>query len=197
MFGCIHTAAKLHGNASLWICFFRKNTLPIASSTSQSQRHVCNSVTEPPAVPFGLEGRELALAEDAAHSYEPSGRDIMNALGQIARNMVVKDELRAEITEALLPVYANIDAIRANSDRALAETKNLNERISALEQKRSVDVDRVTRLEKLISNIHLDNLDGPSIGASSKNDPNHCRIAFKGFITESVESRMDMVRQGV
>ena len=93
------------------------------------------SVPEPPVVPAGLEGRELALAEDAAHSFEPSGRDIMHALGQIARNMFVKDDLRAEMTEALLPVYANIEAVNAKSDRALAETKNLNARMPAIEQK--------------------------------------------------------------
>ena len=62
------------------------------------------SVPQHPVVPSGLEGRELALAEDAAHSYEPSGRDIMHVLGKIAKNIVVNEDLRAEITEALLPV---------------------------------------------------------------------------------------------
>ena len=59
----------------------------------------------------------------------------MNVLGQIAKNMVVKDDLRAEVTEALLPVYAKLDAIDAKSERALEETKNLNVRMSAIEQK--------------------------------------------------------------
>ena len=122
-----------------------------------------------------LEGRELTLAEDAAHSYEPSGRDIIDALGQIARNIAVKDDLRAEITEALFPVYASIDAINAKSDRALAETKNLNERMSSMEQKGSLDADRVARLEKRIANIHFDE-SWVSNGVSTKNDPNHCRI---------------------
>ena len=75
------------------------------------------------------------MADDVAHSFEPSGRDIMHALGQIARNMLVKDDWRAEMTEALLPVYANIEAVNAKSDRALAETKNLNARMPAIEQK--------------------------------------------------------------
>ena len=46
----------------------------------------------------GLECRELALAEDVAHYLEPDSRDIMHALGQIAKNMHVKNDLRAEIT---------------------------------------------------------------------------------------------------
>ena len=84
-----------------------------------------------------------------------------------------------------------------NSERALEETKNLHVRMSAIEQKGDMHADRVTRLEKQISNMRLDNLDGASSGISIKNDPNHCRISFKGFSTESVESRMNMVRQFV
>ena len=92
----------------------------------------------------------------------------MNMLGQIAKNMVVKHDLRAEVTEALLPVYAKLDAIDAKSERALDETKNLNARLTAIEQKGDMHVDRVTRLEKQISNMRLDNSDGAPSGISMK-----------------------------
>ena len=46
----------------------------------------------------------------------------------------------AEITEALSPVYAHVDAINSKSDRALAETKNLNARISVIGQTNNDEV---------------------------------------------------------
>ena len=39
-----------------------------------------DSMPRPPIVSSDLEGRELALAEEAALAYEPTGRDIMNVL---------------------------------------------------------------------------------------------------------------------
>ena len=69
------------------------------------------SMPRPPIVSCALEGRELALAEEAALAYEPTGRDIMTVLGNIANNMVVKDDLRVEMTEALHPVYAHLELI--------------------------------------------------------------------------------------
>ena len=46
---------------------------------------------KPPSVSSDLSARELALAEDAAHSYEHSGREILNVLDQIAKHILVKD----------------------------------------------------------------------------------------------------------
>ena len=45
--------------------------------------------------------------------------------------MVVEDDMRAEVTEVLLPAHAKLDAIDAKSER---ETKNLNERMTAIER---------------------------------------------------------------
>ena len=83
------------------------------------------ALPKPPLVPCDLAGRELALAEEAALAYEPTGRDIMQVLEQIAKNMVVKDDLRAEITEALQHVYRNLNALGAITD-------NLNARLSVI-----------------------------------------------------------------
>ena len=71
------------------------------------------------------------------------------------KNIVVKDDLRAEVSEALLPVYAKFDAIEAKSERALSETKNLNERLSMIERSSISEIDRVGRLEKKMSNLHI------------------------------------------
>ena len=70
----------------------------------------------------------------------PPGEALWMYLGQIANNIAVKDDLRAEVTEALIPVYANLDSINATSERALGETKVSNERLTAIEQKTSSEV---------------------------------------------------------
>ena len=68
--------------------------------------------------------------------------------------------MRAEITEALSPEYVHFDAINSKSDRALAETKNLNARISVVEQKNNEELERVSRFEKNVLGLQLD---GPSV----------------------------------
>ena len=59
----------------------------------------------------------------------------MHVLGKVANNIIVKDDLRAEVTEALLPVHTKLNAIDAKSERALEETRLLNERLSVVERK--------------------------------------------------------------
>ena len=108
------------------------------------------SMPRPPIVSCDIDGRELALAEEAALTYEPTGRDIMHVLGNIANNMVVKDDLRVEITEALHPVHAHMDSINAKSERALDETRVLNERLALIERDKLSDGDRVANLEAQI-----------------------------------------------
>ena len=95
----------------------------------------------------------MALAEAAAPCYEPTGRDILNVLRQIANNIVVKDDLRAEVTEALHPVYAHLDSINAKSERALDETKVLHERLAVIERNSSSEVARVAKLEAKIRTL--------------------------------------------
>ena len=139
-----------------------------------------------PLVPCDLEGRELALAEEAALAYEPTGRDIMQVLGQIAKNMVVKDDLRAEITEALQPVYTNITALGAKTD-------NLNARLSVIENKDGIIADRVVLLEAEIQKLQLSLTTSSSSRSAgsfhSKPDASSMRISFKGFTTEPPEAR--------
>ena len=59
----------------------------------------------------------------------------------------------------------------------------------------------VTELQKRVdshsklSNLQLGAPQGS--GAIDKNDPNHCRISFKGFTSESLDSRCDTVKQFV
>ena len=124
------------------------------------------------------------MAEEAARDYEPSGRDIMNVLGQIAKNMVVKDDLRAEITEALVPVYAHLQVVAAKSERALQQSMNLNERLVAIESKSLADSDRVGRLEAVVGSgdgLRVSDEFRRLFKANEAMDPAHSRIEFKGF----------------
>ena len=59
------------------------------------------------------------------------------------------------MAEALQVVYANSYVTNAKSERALDETKVLNERLPAIEQKTTPEVDRVARLESNLSNLQF------------------------------------------
>ena len=48
------------------------------------------AIPKPPVVSCDLEGTELALAGEAAFAFEPTSRDIMNVLGQIAKTWLSK-----------------------------------------------------------------------------------------------------------
>ena len=80
----------------------------------------------------------------------------MNVLGQIAKNIVIKDDLRAEVTEVLLPVYARLDALYVKSERILQGTTNLHERSMKVETvgvSPAVD-DRLMKRESQIAAMH-------------------------------------------
>ena len=142
------------------------------------------SVPRAPVIPSGIDGRKQSLAEEVARDYEPSGRDIMNVLGQIAKNMVVKDDLRAEITEALVPVYAHLQAVDAKSEKALQQSMNLNERRVAIGSKSLADSDRVGRLEAVVGSgdgLRVSDEFRRLFKANEAMDPAHSRIEFKGF----------------
>ena len=48
------------------------------------------TIPKPPVVHYDLEGQEFDFAEEAAHAYEPTSRDIMNVVGQIAKMLLSK-----------------------------------------------------------------------------------------------------------
>ena len=102
---------------------------------------------KPPILQSDLEVRELALAEDAAHSYEPSGHEILNVLDQIAKNILVKDDLRVEITEALQTISHRLDVVEDQVATARFETKALNDRLLEHAQNRAMDFACMGKIE--------------------------------------------------
>ena len=148
-----------------------------------------------PTVSCGLEGRELSLAEEAAASYEPTGRDIMHALSQIAKTMVVKEDLHAEMTEALQPISQRLDTVEDQVATARFETKALNERFAEQAAKSANDTDRVAKLESEVAQLKARLSSGvPSASKpSSANDPAFKQISFLGF--PSGYSRQGMISE--
>ena len=130
-----------------------------------------------------LEGRGLALAEEAAASYEPTGRDIMHALNQIAKSMVVKEDLRTEMTEALQPISQRLDTVEDQVATARFEAKALNERLVTQAAKSANDADRVAKLESELAQLKARLSSGiPSTSKpSSANDPAFKQISFLRF----------------
>ena len=145
------------------------------------------STPKPPIVPTDLEGRELALAENAAQSYEPSGHEILNVLGHIAKNILAKEDLRVEITEALHSITHRLDVVEDQVATARHETKALNERLLEHAQNRDIDSDRMSKLEAELAQmkVRLSSLSlshGRKAGDTAhKNDPGFSKIAFFGF----------------
>ena len=88
---------------------------------------------KPPAVPVGLQGREQALAVEAASDFGPSIRDVFTAITAVSRTMVVREEIKADVAETLMPVYARLDAFDEGIPKLGAQTSNLNERVSKVE----------------------------------------------------------------
>ena len=55
-------------------------------------------------------------------------------------------------------------------------------------------VDRVARVE---SRLEAGGGSQAGSGSTDKSDPNHLRISYKGFTTESLDARFDIVKQFV
>ena len=91
------------------------------------------SIPKPPTIPMGLEGREQALAVEAASDFGPSIRHVFTAIPAISRTMVVREEIKADVAETLMSVYARLDTFDEGIAKLGAQTSNLNERVSKVE----------------------------------------------------------------
>ena len=104
-----------------------------------------------PAVSSELVGRERELAEEAAREYEPTGRDIMAAITTMSRSMVVREEIKADIAEAVLPLNERMGHMEATLTTVQAQTANLNERLVRAETSWAKHVDRIKDLEEKLT----------------------------------------------
>ena len=77
----------------------------------------------------------------------------MNAITVMQQNMVVRDDIKADVMEALQPVHARLDSVDASANQALNETKELNERLTKQEQSSVIEFDRVGKLETEIEGL--------------------------------------------
>ncbi len=101
-------------------------------------------------------------------------------------NIVVRDDIRADIVEALQPVNARLDSVDVKTTQALNETKALHERLQTQEAGRALDVTRMSGLEEQVTEIKRQLSSGVSASAVGRpgrdpHDPAYCRVAFTNF----------------
>ncbi len=154
-----------------------------------------DSLPKPPAVNVELEGRERDLAEEAARDFEPSNRDILNAIKAMRENMIVRDDVRADIAEAMQPVHERLDQVEIKSSQALDETKALHERLVTQEKASVMEFDRVGRLETSMQALRVTGPAGSSTSKTGKPDNSHLQVCFKGFTTDTLDGRVATIKQ--
>ncbi len=140
------------------------------------------SAPGPPKVDPQLKDGEKEQAEAAARDYEPSNKDIMTAITSMRQEMVVRDDIKADVMEALQPVNARLDAADDRVTQALEETKNLHERTVILETGAIQEFDRVGKLETEITELRrLVETSTGGVFRKDKHDPALVRISFTNF----------------
>ena len=171
-------------------------TTPLAEVRGRAEalrQSLATSFPKAPEVKPELEGQEREVAEKAARSFEPSNREILNAINMMRENMVVRDDIRADIVEALQPVNARLDSVDAKTTQALNETKTLHERLQTQEAGRALDVTRMSGLEEQVTEIKRQLSSGASASAAGRpsrdpNDPAYQRLAFIGFPEDTADA---------
>lgn len=136
------------------------------------------TVPRPPDVDDSLVGEARDAAEKASADFQPSNKDLMTALSAILKNMVVKDDVRAEVTEAMVPVKKELREVSDRTDLALSQTHNLHSRLVTVEQGQVIQHDRVGKLQAEVSELRAQIAAGSAGFRRDKFDPALCRVAF-------------------
>ena len=140
---------------------------------------------------------------DPLHSMLSSLVSGMNEVRATLSHVVTRDDLRAlheaqsaemktYVQAETAPLHAGIAQLSTDFQMVAMDAVDHDERIDKLETNITELQKRVDSHSKL-SNLQLGAPHGS--GAIDKNDPNHCRISFKGFTSESLDSRCDTVKQ--
>ena len=91
------------------------------------------SLPQPPLVPQDFVGRKREVAEEAARDFEPTSRDIMAAISTLSSSMVFREEMRADITEAIELLKHKQASMDSNLVTVQQHIANLNTRLVAVE----------------------------------------------------------------
>ena len=131
------------------------------------------ALAEVPPLPTGGEGSQPTNADLMAKLDRMMGAMALKEDVQVAQLEVVK-QLRTEFRSEVDPLRAQAAQTEANVNKALDETKTLNNRLLVVEQTGSsavVDA-RLKKLESQVAAMQRQN---------NRNDPAHKRLAFIGF----------------
>ena len=77
-----------------------------------------------PAVDASLTGRERDIALEAERYFEPTIEDGFITISAMCKNIVVRDDIKAEVAEALQPVSERFGDLQQLASRAIGETTN-------------------------------------------------------------------------
>ena len=112
------------------------------------------NLPQPPALAPGLVGRERELAEEAASfEYQPTSPAIMAAISTLSRSMVVREEIRADIAEAIDPINDRIGHMESSLETVQKHTANLNSCFLVVETDTGKHASRVDELEAEIEQM--------------------------------------------
>ena len=154
------------------------------------------NLPQPPTISPDLIGRERELAEEAAAmEYQPTSRDIMAAISTLSRSMVVREEIRADIAEAIEPLKDCIGHIESTLDTVQKQTGNLNSRLLVVETGTGKTANRVDQLESEIKQMR-ERLASSNVSQGralqDTSDARRC-ISFKGFKSETASERVKII----
>ena len=130
-----------------------------------------------------------ALASASATVDGPTNADLMQKLDRMSQSMALKEDLeavqletvrrlRTEFQSELTPVRTQLGQVAANTTQALDETKALNERLIAQEQRSVIEFDRVGRLETEIQELRAQMVSSGAGFKRDKFDPALQRVSF-------------------
>ena len=107
-----------------------------------------SSLLQAPLDDGNLTGRERDVALEAERDFEPTIKDLSLAISAMSKNIVVRDDIRAEVAEALQPVTERLLDVEEGMSKLGAQSSNLHMREAAIESGAAAANKRVSELER-------------------------------------------------
>ena len=120
---------------------------------------------------------------------------LISGVNELRANAVTRQSLTQFYQLQSRAMQAYVQAETAPLHRGVAEIVS---EVTQLTLGSVLNTERIGRLEGRLSQISTSGTESrASPNADNKNDANHCRISFKGFSTENLNTRFEIVKQFV
>ena len=84
-----------------------------------------SNLPRPPIVDASLTGRERDIALEAERDCAANNKDVFLAISAMSKNIVVRDDIKAEVAEALQPVAERLVDVEEGMTKLETRTSNL------------------------------------------------------------------------